>query len=97
MTKRTRTSKTDDIVADLALTTTTTMTTGQEQPAPKRYRLRSGAVGTTIDDQENVTKSSTEKQKPKPRSAPRPFIEYKGEVEYYTRAEDIEAASAKLL
>lgn len=35
--------------------------------------------------------------KPKTKSGPKPFIDFKGTVEYYTTASDIEAACAKLL
>lgn len=76
-----------------------------DQPAAKRYRLRSGAVrnaAANLDDGNDKENSSLEisaKQpaKTKAKSKPKPFIEYKGVVEYYTEAEDIEAACDKLL
>lgn len=72
-----------------------------EESAPKRYRLRSGAVGrTTESNKENPTVAVRNEAKPKvtkPKSGPKPFIEYTGKVEYYTQFGDIETACEKLL
>lgn len=71
----------------------------EDQPTAKRYRLRSGAVGDQPTDNvlKTATKSTEDKKKPKPKSGPKPFIDFKGTVEYYTDEADIEAACAKLL
>lgn len=106
MTKRTRTTKRNNSVESSDEYTPessaeSTVKTDQVEPAPKRYRLRSGAAsGHTDENKENPAKNAVsvkEKPKPKPKSGPKPFIEYKGAVEYYTSADDIEAACAKLL
>lgn len=74
-------------------------TENQPEEQPKRYRLRSGTVGTiTKADENDQNNGQTVAKLPaKPKSGPKPFINYTGTVEYYTEADDIEAACAKLL
>lgn len=76
-----------------------------EESAPKRYRLRSGAAGRIEANKENPsnndnvskTKQEAKPKVTKPKSGPKPFIEYKGKVEYYTQFGDIQEACEKLL
>lgn len=102
--KRTRTKKSPSVDSD-EYTPDVALPTPDQSSAPKRYRLRSGAVGRIAGDGDSSNKENpaaivakaTKPKETKPKSGPKPFIEYKGAVEYYTLFGDIETACAKLL
>lgn len=75
----------------------------QPEPETKRYRLRSGRGAPTpaaVNPKATTKRADVDDDLKKPavkKSATKPFIEYKGAVEYYSEAADIEAACGKLL
>lgn len=105
MTKRTRRQSpaTDENTEPKTLDSNTNDEDQQPEPETKRYRLRSGRgapMPAAVDTNTKKAKQTNDDGLKKPavkKSAPKPFIEYKGAVEYYTEAADIEAACGKLL
>lgn len=66
----------------------------ENEPPAKRYCLRSGAA--PIAKEPNHPQSKSVVKKPYVPKKARPFIEYKGKVEYYTEFDDISMACEQL-